>query len=306
MSKSNLEINFKKLKDPFPQRAHSWRVQSCGEKNGKIWCMVLVYIQSRDVQDRLDQVVGPENWRTHFRTIQIGSESGVECTLEIKVGGEWVGKTDVAPTTEVEKLKGAYSDALKRAAVHWGIGRYLYDLEARFAEIVDKPGPFINKGYLKEKKINFYWKEPVLNLKTKPDDNIDDPDHPDYDPVANESIMDHLEPKRKNGSGNHQDQVAPTFPVEEFDRIDDQKKDPNTRQKRNVLPNKAPVGPIAKKEVEDLIKTHQWTAKSFTRLMKMVSKEKVSDLTRDEFDFIANIIKENSEERFLKDDQFQS
>lgn len=305
MSKSSSGINFKRLKEPFPQKSHSFRLQSCGKKNGKFWAMCLVYIQSRDVQDRLDFVVGPENWRTIFRPIQIGSESGVECTIEIKINGEWIGKTDVAPTTDVEKLKGAYSDAFKRAAVHWGIGRYLYDFEAIFAEIVDKAGPFIHKGQTKDKEY-FLWKEPILKLKAKDDGPIDDPEHPDFDPIANESIMDHLEPKRKNGPGNHQDQVAPTYPADEFDRINDQKKDPNTKQKRNVLPNKAPVGPIAKIEVEELIKTNKWSAKSFTKLMKMVSKDKVSDLTRDEFDFIANIIKETPEERFLKDDQFQN
>ena len=39
-------------------------------------------------------------------------------------------KADGAGQTDMEAEKGALSDALKRAAVRWGIGRYLYDLKA--------------------------------------------------------------------------------------------------------------------------------------------------------------------------------
>jgi hypothetical protein len=42
----------------------------------------------------------------------------------------WVRKSDGAGETQVEGEKGAISDALKRAAVKWGIGRYLYDLDS--------------------------------------------------------------------------------------------------------------------------------------------------------------------------------
>lgn len=85
------------------------------------------YIDAREVMDRLDAVVGPGNWSTTFR----GPFDGlaVECTLTV----HGVAKTDVGyPNSakdghDQEGLKAAYSDALKRAAVHWGIGRFLYD-----------------------------------------------------------------------------------------------------------------------------------------------------------------------------------
>jgi hypothetical protein len=44
------------------------------------------------------------------------------------VGPKWVWKANGAGETQVEGKKGEYSDAFKRAAVMWGIGRYLYDL----------------------------------------------------------------------------------------------------------------------------------------------------------------------------------
>lgn len=42
---------------------------------------------------------------------------------------EWVWKWDTGSESNVEKEKGQVSDAFKRAAVKWGIGRFLYDLE---------------------------------------------------------------------------------------------------------------------------------------------------------------------------------
>jgi hypothetical protein len=43
---------------------------------------------------------------------------------------EWVWKANGAGNSDVEAEKGACSDAFKRAAVLWGIGRYLYDLDS--------------------------------------------------------------------------------------------------------------------------------------------------------------------------------
>lgn len=85
------------------------------------------YIDARQVQDRLDAVIGPGNWSVYF-TVVDGAAHAVEATITIF----GVSKSDVgypnAPDRddEVEPLKAAYSDALKRAAVQWGIGRFLY------------------------------------------------------------------------------------------------------------------------------------------------------------------------------------
>lgn len=119
--------------------------------------MQFSYIDARQVMDRLDDVVGPGNWSDSYvpragRT----DEVVVECTLTIF----GVSKTDVGysnnpdadefiealdasghrvvdpetgevkmkrnPAYEDEPLKAAYSDAFKRAAVKWSIGRFLY------------------------------------------------------------------------------------------------------------------------------------------------------------------------------------
>ena len=88
--------------------------------------------------DRLDGVVGPQSWQSRYTETASGR---VICELSILLDGQWITKSDGAGDTQVEREKGAISDAFKRAAVHWGIGRYLYSMEAPWLPI-DKWGQF--------------------------------------------------------------------------------------------------------------------------------------------------------------------
>src|SRR4051812_744156 len=76
----------------------------------------LPYVTNRAIQDRLDSVVGPGNWKNEFREWGQGSP-GVLCGLSIRVGEEWITKWDGAEQTDIEAVKGGLSDAMKRAAV---------------------------------------------------------------------------------------------------------------------------------------------------------------------------------------------
>ena len=117
---------FTKLSAPFPVDAIHWRAQSVTDKNGGA-ALALAYIDARDVMDRLDEVVGPENWQDSYSETAKGR---LICTLSIRsANGDWIAKSDGAGNTDVEGDKGAISDAFKRTAVKWGIGRYLYDLK---------------------------------------------------------------------------------------------------------------------------------------------------------------------------------
>ena len=127
-------MNFKELAKPFPEKDIEWRIGRVGTKNGKPWAMVLAYLTNRAIMDRLDSVVGPDNWCNEFTQ---GPQGGVLCGISIKVGDEWVTKWDGADNTAIEKVKGGLSDSMKRAAVQWGIGRYLYSLDEGFAKIYD-------------------------------------------------------------------------------------------------------------------------------------------------------------------------
>lgn len=117
---------FADLSAPFPPDAIHWRAQSVSRRDDGASALALAYIDARDVMDRLDAAVGPENWQDAYQETPNGR---LICTLSIRVGEEWISKSDGAGNTDVEGDKGAISDALKRAAVKWGIGRYLYDLK---------------------------------------------------------------------------------------------------------------------------------------------------------------------------------
>ena len=77
--------------------------------------------------DRLDEVIGPQNWRDEYAP---GPDGGVICGLSLRLDDEWITKWDGAENTEFEAIKGGLSDAFKRAGYKWGIGRYLYRLES--------------------------------------------------------------------------------------------------------------------------------------------------------------------------------
>jgi hypothetical protein len=112
---------FNMLSAPFPRDAVHWRAQTLTKAGDK--ALALAYIDARDVMDRLDDVCGPANWQSEYFETPKGR---LVCRLSIRCGDEWVTKSDGAGDTAVEGEKGAISDALKRAAVSWGIGRYLY------------------------------------------------------------------------------------------------------------------------------------------------------------------------------------
>jgi hypothetical protein len=106
--------------------------------------MALGYVDARVVMDRLDDVLGPGNWQTHYRELQ----DGVVCVLRVRVEGEWVEHEDVGSFSEQpddgDKLKAAFSDSLKRVAVHLGIGRYLYRLPRQWADYDPQKRQFVS------------------------------------------------------------------------------------------------------------------------------------------------------------------
>jgi hypothetical protein len=112
-----------KLSDTFAADQIRWRPGSMTKDKSK--AVALAYIDARDVMDRLDQSVGPENWQCRYPFAGC-------CELGIKVGDHWVWKTNGADETNIEGVKGQFSRAFVRAGVMWGIGRYLYDLPNRY------------------------------------------------------------------------------------------------------------------------------------------------------------------------------
>lgn len=122
MSYETAQEMFDALCVPFPTAFIKWRI---GNKNeGGV--LPLCYVDARAVMDRLDSVCGMDGWRDSYAP----SNGMVFCSLSIRMpNGEWITKSDGAGATDFEGEKGMVSDALKRAAVRFGVGRYLYDMK---------------------------------------------------------------------------------------------------------------------------------------------------------------------------------
>lgn len=104
----------------------------------------LPYIDARDVMRRLDAVVGPAGWSFDFDVL--GPEAK-RVKGRLTVLG--VTKCDAGEASgEEEPLKSAVSDALKRCAVHFGVGRYLYYLPRLWAPYDAQKRRFVEKPRL--------------------------------------------------------------------------------------------------------------------------------------------------------------
>ena len=115
------------LTAPILPNEIEWRVQS-QTSTGKL--IVVPYINNRCVMHRFDAAFGAENWTSEFR--EIGN--GFLCRLTVTINDREVYREDGASKTNIEPEKGGISDAMKRAAVQFGLGRCLYDYPRVFIE----------------------------------------------------------------------------------------------------------------------------------------------------------------------------
>lgn len=118
-----------KLKAPFRPDEIEYRISA--KTADKTKGLAVAYIQARAVQNRLDEVLGFTNWKNEI----IETANGKICGLSLRINNEWITKYDGADNTKIEATKGGISDSLKRAAVQWGIGRYLYNLPGQWVRI---------------------------------------------------------------------------------------------------------------------------------------------------------------------------
>ena len=112
----------KKLKEKFLENELEFRIGSMN--SDKTMALALPYVQARAIQNRLDEVVGFNNWQVSYREIN----GGFICSLSLCIDGIWITKEDGAGMTDFESIKGGISNAFKRVAAS-GIGRYLYEFK---------------------------------------------------------------------------------------------------------------------------------------------------------------------------------
>lgn len=155
----------KALQSPFGTEDIEWRVQQCGStQQGKLWAIVIPYITNRAIQQRLDDVCGVDGWKNEYTSTP--NDKGTLCGISIKFD-DWITKWDGAEDTDIEAVKGGLSSAMKRAAVQWGIGRYLYKYEAAIVTPqLDKPqsmdGWIMTQAKIDGKKQRIFYRVPKL------------------------------------------------------------------------------------------------------------------------------------------------
>lgn len=135
------------LSSPFPKEEVKWRIGSVtrDKKRGQ----ALAYVDARAVYNRLDEICSNYGWQCHYSHAG-GSSDKTICNLGLylPIGGpdddiedvdwDWIWRANGAGDTNFEGEKGAISDAIKRAAVTFGIGRYLYTLGAPWVQIDER------------------------------------------------------------------------------------------------------------------------------------------------------------------------
>lgn len=167
-STDDLQTKIKELRRPYTPEAVKFR------PDGKIrddadtaTVRCLAYIDARLVSDRLNEIVGGNWWDSY--TI-FGGKGAVMCDLTVM----GVTHQDVGiptGTTAGSTAKAVLSDALKRAAVKFGIGAYLYALPVFRAEInkyglTDKGRKHLNdqyKQWLDAEATQKYWGTPLTH-----------------------------------------------------------------------------------------------------------------------------------------------
>ena len=136
------------LQANVPQDEIKWRQASYDKKNSNV--RMLAYVDARYVMDALDNAVGIPNWTTEYMVIK----ERLFCKITITFpSGRAVSKMDCGAETTFEAEKGVVSDALKRTAVLFGIGRDLYSLGDQWAETNER-------GY-----IDRSWAPPLLAVE---------------------------------------------------------------------------------------------------------------------------------------------
>ena len=142
-----------KVKIPF-----KWRVQSFSKFKAQATCVS--YIDSRNVQDILDASCV---WSDRYY-----SEGGLLfCEITIYADGREYKRTDTGSESNVDKQKGHSSDAFKRAAVKFGVGRFLYSQPMQYvaADAIKTGGNYPNVIDNNGKKVWDLTKH--INLKLK-------------------------------------------------------------------------------------------------------------------------------------------
>ena len=196
MATNNSELIQKRLREPFPSSEVRWRSWEKTPDNTR--ALMVPYIDVRSVMERLDEVMGIGGWQTNYTVMGTGD---VMCNLRLKIDGEWVQRGDVGQF-QVENqsqasgmaVKGAFSDALKRSAVNFGIGRYLYSIPKQWVDWdakarMPKVEPSIPEEFLCEKEREEVRRRKSSNGKYVPPPAATEAPKPGVPAIARHAVL---------------------------------------------------------------------------------------------------------------------
>lgn len=147
MAKKDPKSIHAELVKPFAAEDLGWRLQKTFENRGQMTGIAVPYVTNRAIMNRLDSVVGPENWYNDFKPWHaVGKKESQLCGISIYFEDRgFITKWDGAEDSDIESVKGGLSDSMKRAAVQWGIGRALYNMDTVFVEVEQRGKSWIIK-----------------------------------------------------------------------------------------------------------------------------------------------------------------
>ena len=157
------------LARPFAPEDLEWRLQRTIED--KLRGSAVPYVTNRAIQTRLDDVVGVDGWHNEYKPWhKAGQKEAQICGISIYFPEKgFITKWDGAEDSDIEPVKGGLSDSMKRAAVQWGIGRVLYNMDVVFVDVEKRGKTWCIKKDQQERLDYAYLKMlGKLNLKPAP------------------------------------------------------------------------------------------------------------------------------------------
>lgn len=217
---NNSQTTRERLSQPFAPEDLEWRIQVTSKD--KTSGLAVPYVTNRAIQDRLDDVVGPENWHNEYKPWHgSGKHEGQICGISIFFEGRgFITKWDGAEDTDIEPVKGGLSDSMKRSAVQWGIGRVLYKMNPIWVGIEQKGSSYAIKDFERTRLNNAY---------------LDTLKQLGLQPVQPGGLQPQLTPRQITTPTDQTQQVQPPAPAPQ------QK---TARQHRQQAPQNAPNSPV--------------------------------------------------------------
>lgn len=189
----------KRLREPMPYR---WRVQNTNKDKTKAKCAA--YVDARDVQSRLDEVC---MWEVGFSLEGDAVKARItiwfdkDTTLDRQDFSERI-TADKNDSMYAQAYKSAASEAFKRAAVAWGVGRFLYDIPMKTVALKDGKWPVDENGK------DIYNLTEYLNRVDKPIPPKPSTQTVSTKQAATPELVDKIVALYKSGSVSEADQIA--------------------------------------------------------------------------------------------------